>query len=98
MTNHGGQHIDIIKQGGRRQSESFLREKLHDSIVAACLSAGSPTGHAEQIARNVTDAVLAWLSTRPEVTSTDIRHITARNLKTYHPDAAYLYEHHRSIL
>jgi transcriptional regulator NrdR family protein len=95
---HEGGHFDIIKRAGRRPSESFNRQKLHDSIVAACLSAGTPTGHAEQIARNVVDAVIAWLQSRPEVTSEDIRRIAAKHLRTFHPDAAYLYEHHRSIV
>lgn len=97
MTHEGGP-VDIIKRGGRRPSEAFMRKKLHDSIVAACLSAGSPTGQAEQIARNVTESVISWLHTRPEVTSEDIRRIASKHLHTHHPDAAYLYEHHRRIL
>ena len=90
--------VDIVKRGGARPSESFQREKLHTSIVAACLSAGAPTGQAETIAKNVTEAVLGWLSARPEVTSHDVRRIAAKHLNTHHPDAAYLYEHHRTIL
>jgi hypothetical protein len=46
----------------------------------------------------VTDAVIAWLHTRPEVTSEDLRRIASKHLRTQHPDAAYLYEHHRKIL
>lgn len=98
MSHEGGPHVDIVKRGGRRPSEPFDPKKLHDSVEAACLSAGSPSGHAGQIARNVTDAVIGWLATHPEVTSDDLRRVAARSLKTYHPDAAYMYEHHRTIL
>ena len=86
--------VDIIKRGGERQTEHFLREKLHDSIVAACLSVRAPEGQAEVTAHAVCDAVIAWLEQRPEVTSHDIRTVAARYLKSYHPEAAYLYEQH----
>lgn len=89
----------VVKRGNsRRHPEHFNRTKLHKSIVAACLSVGAPTGHAESIARKVTDGVVAWLEARPEVTSSDIRRVAAQHLHTYHPDAGYLYEHHRSTL
>ncbi len=87
--------VDIIKRGSNRQSERFNREKLHASIVASCLSARAPEGHAEFTARRVCDDVIIWLEQRPEVTSYDIRIVTARHLKKYHPEAAYLYEQHR---
>lgn len=87
--------VDIIKRGGRRESEKFMREKLHASIVAACLSARAPEGHAEATARRVCDNVILWLELKPEVTSYDLRIVAARHLKSYHPEAAYLYEQHR---
>ncbi len=90
--------IHIIKRGGHRPSEPFDREKLHQSIVAACLSAGVPTGHAESIGRKVSEDVIIWLEERPEVTSHDLRRVAAKHLKTHHPDAAYLFEQHRSTL
>jgi transcriptional regulator NrdR family protein len=86
--------VDIIKRGGNRQSERFKREKLHASIVAACLSVRTPEGQAEATAHAVCDAVIAWLQQRPEVTSHDIRMVAIRRLKSYHPEAAYLYEQH----
>ncbi len=95
---HEGGAMTIVKRGGHRPSEDFSKQKLHDSIVAACLSAGTPTGLAEQIGRTVTDAVISWLHTRPEVTSHDLRLTATKHLRTHHPDAAYLYEHHRKIL
>ena len=95
----GGPHTThIVKNNRNRHPEPFDRNKLHKSIVAACLSSGTPVGHAESIARKVVDSVTGWVETRPEVTSGDIRRIAAQYLKTHHPDASYLYEHHRSTL
>lgn len=94
----GGPITHVVKYRHNRHPEPFSREKLHKSIVAACLAAGAPTGHAESMARRVIDDVQAWLETRPEVTSNDIRRVAAHSLKTYHPDASFLYEHHRSTL
>lgn len=93
-----GLSIDIVKQNGQRPSESFSREKLHASIVAACLSVRTPVGQAESIAHAVTESVIAWLETKPEVTSHDLRRITSKHLQTHHPDAAYLYEQHKITL
>jgi len=87
--------VDIIKHGGQRQSERFMREKLHASIVAACLSARTPKGQAEDIANVVCVAVTDWLQLHPEVTSQDIRLVATKHLKIHHPDAAYLYEQNR---
>ena len=86
--------VDVIKRGGERRSEQFMREKLHASIVAACLSVRTPTGQAESIAHAVCDSVVAWLEQHPEVTSGDIRIIASKHLQTHHPEAAYLYEQH----
>lgn len=90
--------VDIVKYGNSRQSERFEREKLHNSIVSACLAVRSPQGQAELIAHNVCEAVIDWLQQRPEVTSQDIRTIATTHLKKYHPDAAYLYEQHHMII
>lgn len=90
--------IDIVKRGGRRPTEAFEEKKLRASILAACLSAGTPAGHAEALTQTVTNAVLDWLESRPEVTSDDLRRTAVKHLNTHHPDAAYLYEHHRIIL
>lgn len=88
----------IIKSGAHRHPEYFDREKLHKSIVAACMSSGAPVGHAESIAHHVTDEVVSWLQKRPEVTSGDLRRTAAKYLRAHHPDAGYLYENHRSTL
>ena len=94
----GEKRIHVVKNGARRHPEFFDSEKLHKSITAACIGSGSPAGYAESIARKVTDEVNGWLRTRPEVTSNDLRRTAAKHLRTYHPDASYLYEHHRSTL
>jgi len=87
--------VDIIKRGGQRQTERFMRNKLHNSIVSACLSVRTPEGQAEITAHAVCDSVIIWLQQKPEVTSHDIRIVATRHLKSHHPEAAYLYEQHR---
>jgi transcriptional regulator NrdR family protein len=93
-----GTAIDIVKRSGRRPSERFNRDKLHASIRAACLSVRSPEGVAETTAKNVCDAVIIWCNTKPEVTSQDIRRIASQHLERFHPEAAYLYKHHRLVI
>lgn len=93
----GGKAIDIVKRGTRR-TEPFTRDKLHYGVRAACLSVRSHEGEATQTADNVCDAVLIWLEDKPKVTSQDLRRVATRHLRTYHPDAAYLYERHRYII
>lgn len=94
----GGHPTHVVKTGRGKHPEFFNAEKLQKSIVAACASSGTPIGQAESLARRVVNEVEIWLENRPEVTSADIRRVAARYLKPYHPDASYLYEHHRSIL
>lgn len=93
-----GTAIDIVKRSGHRPSERFNRDKLHASIRAACLSVRSPEGVAETTAKNVCDAVIIWCNTKPEVTSQDIRRIASQHLERFHPEAAYLYKHHRLVI
>jgi transcriptional regulator NrdR family protein len=90
--------IDIVKRDGKRPSESFDRTKLHASVRAACLSVRSPEGEAETTASNVCDAVIVWLETKPEVTSNDLRRKATETLESFHPEAAYLYKHHRLVM
>lgn len=90
--------IDIIKRNGKRSSEPFNRDKLYASIQAACLSVRTPQGEAELLANNVCDQVSNWLSEKPEVTSDDIRRQATNALHTFHPEAAYLYKHHRLVI
>ena len=87
-----GTAVDIVKRGGRRPSESYIREKLHASIIAACLSVRTPSGQAQSIADAVCSSVDTWLVDKSEITSQDIRIITTKHLHTHHPDAAYMYE------
>lgn len=93
-----GQAIDVVKRSGKRPTESFDSDKLLQSIRAACLSVRSPEGEAEDTAHQVTGAVVLWLDTKPAVTSHDIRRITSMHLTRFHPEAAYLYQHHKSII
>jgi len=92
------QLIDVVKREGRRPTEPFNRAKLHSSVKAACLSVHSPEGEAHLSANKVCDAVLVWVETRPEITTTDVRRVAAHHLNKIHPDAAYMYKHHTVVL
>lgn len=90
--------IDVVKRGGKRTSERFDSDKLHSSVLAACLSVRSPHGMAESAADSVCTVVIDWCQSRPEITSDDLRRVAARHLERIHPEAAYLYKHHRLVL
>ena len=81
----------------RTHSEKFDPLKLHASIVAACLTVRTLEGEAHLAAERVTRHVIDWLSTKTEVTSSDIRRVAASHLERYHAEAAYMYEHHLLI-
>jgi hypothetical protein len=55
-------------------------------------------GEAHTTARQVCERVVEWLKDKTEVTSHDIRRIAGKYLNTYHPDAAYMYDHYEEIL
>lgn len=90
--------IDVVKRGGKRTSERFDTSKLHASVLAACLSVRSPEAMADSAAKSVCTVVIDWCSTRPEITSDDVRRVAANHLNRIHPEAAYLYKHHRMVL
>jgi transcriptional regulator NrdR family protein len=96
MTHEPAFHI--VKQKGKREAEPFSTKKLHSSVQAACLSVRTPEGEAELIARRVVDAVIGWSTGRAAVTSEDVRRIASRGLELFHPEAAYLYQHHTAIV
>lgn len=86
---------NIIKRVG--QYQTYDQQKLYNSVRSACLAVHTPQGEAEFTADLVARAITPWLKLRDEITSLDIRHHAADLLKTYNPDAAYLYLHHRII-
>lgn len=90
--------VDVVKRRGKRPTEPFAPDKLHRSIVAACLSARAPEGEADTTAHHVCHLVTIWLGNKPEVTSHDLRVEAAKHLTTFHPEAAYSYKHHRLVL
>lgn len=86
----------VIKRG-THNSEQFDPLKLHQSVRAACLSVRALEGEAHLTAERVCRHVITWLTTKTEVTSADIRRVASHYLSIYHPEAAYLYEHHELV-
>ncbi|HMT18932.1 MAG TPA: ATP cone domain-containing protein [Candidatus Saccharibacteria bacterium] len=85
----------IVKRAGHK--EPYDERKLYASIFSACQSVREPEGSAELIAEKVARDMAEWIKTKYVVTSNDIRHQAALHLHVYHPDAAYMYLHHRVI-
>lgn len=85
----------IVKRAGH--NEVYDEKKLYASIFSACQSVREPMGSAEILAERVCKDVASWIEKKHEVTSNDIRHTAAKHLGAYHPDAAYMYLHHRVI-
>lgn len=90
-------HPLIVKRSPEH-SEDYDERKLYASIYASCLAARSPVGAAEITADRVCRDILPWLLNHPEITSADIRGQAAAHLGVYHPDAAFLYKHHRLMI
>lgn len=90
--------VDVVKRGGKRPSEKFDPTKLHSSLYATCLSVRSLDGHAADTATHVCNLVVSWADNKPEITSADIRRQASKALESIHPDAAYLYKHHKQII
>jgi transcriptional regulator NrdR family protein len=90
--------VDIIKQGGRRPTESYSSNKLKRSVEAACLAVRTPDKSTDTITDIVRQEVESWLKNKQEVTSYDIRVITIRSLQKHNPEAAYLYEQYTITL
>ncbi len=82
----------FVVKNNSHDSEVFDPLKLHSSIVSACMAVRAYEGESHMTAENVCKHVIDWLADKTEITTNDIRRITAAHLSSYHPDAAYIYE------
>ena len=87
--------MHIVKRGGH--TEPYDQRKLYASVYAACLGVREFPGTAELTAKEVTQEFEKWLGEKHEVTSNDIRRVTAEHLTAINPDAGHMYLHHRVI-
>ena len=85
----------IVKRAGHR--EAFDGKKVYASVYAACLAVRCQTTDAELIASEVMKDIEKWVLDKHQVSSHEIAHATAKALRLYNSDAAYLYQHHRDI-
>jgi hypothetical protein len=65
-------------------SDEFDPVKLHGSVLRACMAVRTFEGEAHAIAERVCKHVIDWLADKTEVSSRDIRRITAQHIATYH--------------
>ncbi len=85
----------IVKRAGHK--EIFDPKKVYASAYAACLAVRTQPSEAELVAGEVMKDLEKWVSDKHSVTSHQIAHETAKSLRLYNSDAAYLYQHHRDI-
>lgn len=85
----------VVKRAGH--SEDFDERKLYASVYAALIALRHSDQEAELVADKVVLHVKKWLEKKEEVTSLDLLHRATNILISYNEDAAYLYQHHRSI-
>ncbi len=90
--------VTVVKHGKKRANEPFDSDKLYRSLLAACVSERTPEGQASDTARKVSDLVGVWCSDKAEVTSADLRLQAAKLLERFHPEAAYIYKHHKVMM
>ena len=82
----------------KRASEPFSLDKVKASVYAAFLSVHSQDGVARDTAESIANTIAQWLHNKPEVTSLDIRNRVTALITPIHPDAAYIYQHHKQII
>ena len=85
----------VVKRAGH--SEDFDERKLYASVYSSLVALRHTDQEAELVAEKVVAYVKNWLGKKEEVTSQDLLHKAANILISYNEDAAYLYQHHRSI-
>ena len=92
--------VMILYSGLKQPSKQFPYEpsKMFQSIQTACLSIRLGDGASGDVAARVEKDVSAWLSSKFEVTSNDLRRVAARSLERHCPEAAYYYANEKSIL
>ena len=64
----------------------------HQAAVAKTARAnGTPSGDAENFAKNVMNKISVWIRDKEEITAEELRAITSGMMAEYDEDAAYLY-------
>lgn len=86
----------IVKRHGHK--EYFDPRKVYASVYAACMTLRMHDSEAEMIAEMVTHEVEDDVKKMSEITTHLLHKMISEKLKKYHPDAAYMYEHHRDIV
>jgi transcriptional regulator NrdR family protein len=85
----------IIKRKGHK--EYFDARKIYSSVFAACIAIGMRDQAAELIADMVKHEVEEQITERDTVTAHFLHELALTSLTKYHPDVAYMYEHHKNI-
>lgn len=90
--------VVVISSQNPQRIKKYDRARLRASVISVCLSVRTPELQAENIADSVCMDTENWLKNKNEITTKDIIIISAKYLKKYHTEAAYLYEQRHIII
>ena len=90
------EHIHIVKRR-KGHGEPYDNHKVYASCYAACLNANCTKEKAEQVCDKVMHNIDRLVEGRRSITSQDIFEEIAHAMKSYHKEAAFMYETHRDI-
>jgi transcriptional regulator NrdR family protein len=85
----------IVKRKGH--GEYFDARKIYASVFSACMTLRMHDSEAELLADMVSHEVEEQVKKLDHVTSQILHKMVSDALEKYHPDAAYMYQHHRDI-
>lgn len=85
----------VVKRKGHR--EEFDERKTYAACYAACINANIEKRKSEKICEKVVSAIKKHLRKHKEIGSTELFHMTARELRKHDKKAAFMFETHRDI-
>ena len=76
----------------------FSKKKLREDILREARVLGLHSGAAEMMTDKVVEAIEKWAKKRTALTQGDLDRATAKEIKKYHADLAYVYENRGKII
>jgi predicted alpha/beta superfamily hydrolase len=80
--------VKVLSENG---AADYSSERHHAAVAKTARANGTPSGDAENFAKNVMNKIESWIRDKEEITAEELRAVTAGAMAQYDEDAAYLY-------